>query len=166
MPLKTCTLDGKAGYKWGDSGKCYTGKDAKKQALRQGVAIEGPEKFSQKAQESEIIFSESDIEVVVDAMYTEGYDTRSIVATASALRSQALYDGYRTTSMVLDREGYGHFHTFKKADTQTSKARTNFGDIIITGHVHEIIDGVIQEAHGHVHEIKDIGPGEGWVYGG
>ena len=24
MPIQTCTLDGKPGFKWGDSGKCYT----------------------------------------------------------------------------------------------------------------------------------------------
>lgn len=40
MPLKRCTQDGKSGYKWGDSGKCYTGPGAKKKALRQGRAIE------------------------------------------------------------------------------------------------------------------------------
>lgn len=48
MPVKTCRADGKSGYKWGDEGKCYThdGSDAgkkraKKQALKQAVAIGG-----------------------------------------------------------------------------------------------------------------------------
>ena len=36
MPLKRC---GKNGWKWGDAGKCYTGKDAKKKALAQAVAM-------------------------------------------------------------------------------------------------------------------------------
>ena len=165
MPLKKCTVDGKAGYQWGDAGKCYTGPGAKKQAIRQGVAIEGPKKFSQMAQIDQLITSEEDVKIVADAMHEAGHDIGSIVALTATLRSQAVYDGYRTTSMGMDREGYGHFHTFKKDDDHTSKARTNFGDIIITGHVHEIIDGVIQEAHGHTHEIRDIGPGEGWVYG-
>ena len=40
MPLKQCNIKGRPGWKWGDSGKCYTGKDAKKKALKQGVAIE------------------------------------------------------------------------------------------------------------------------------
>ena len=53
MPLKKCTIDGKAGYQWGDAGKCYTGPGAKKKAIKQGVAIEGPKKFSQKAVEEE-----------------------------------------------------------------------------------------------------------------
>jgi len=39
MPLKKCTVDGKSGWKWGDSGKCYTGPDAKEKALEQGRAI-------------------------------------------------------------------------------------------------------------------------------
>ena len=49
MPLKKCTIDDKSGYKWGNEGKCYTGPNAKKKAIKQGLAIEGPEKFSQKA---------------------------------------------------------------------------------------------------------------------
>lgn len=40
MPLKTCTSNGKSGYKWGDSGKCYTGTGAREKALKQGRAIE------------------------------------------------------------------------------------------------------------------------------
>lgn len=53
MPLNTCTEGGKPGYKWGDSGKCYTyssgdeaGRlEARKSAIRQGMAAE-PEKFN------------------------------------------------------------------------------------------------------------------------
>jgi hypothetical protein len=48
MPRMICSKDGKPGYKWGDTGHCYTytpgnGKqreDAKKKADRQGRAIE------------------------------------------------------------------------------------------------------------------------------
>ena len=39
MPLNTCTINGKDGYKWGDQGKCYTGRNAKKEAIAQGIAI-------------------------------------------------------------------------------------------------------------------------------
>lgn len=46
MPLKKCSENGKDGWKWGDQGKCYFGKDSKKQAIKQGISIEGPEKFS------------------------------------------------------------------------------------------------------------------------
>ena len=46
MPLNNCSENGKNGWKWGDEGKCYTGKDGKKQAIKQGIAIEGPEKFN------------------------------------------------------------------------------------------------------------------------
>lgn len=46
MPVKECQLEGKPGYKWGDSGKCYTynpdnegqRRNAKKSAIIQGVA--------------------------------------------------------------------------------------------------------------------------------
>lgn len=40
MPLKKCTINGKSGWKWGDSGKCYTGKDGKEKAMKQARAIE------------------------------------------------------------------------------------------------------------------------------
>lgn len=39
MPLKQCQIDGKHGWKYGDSGKCYTGPDAKKKAIQQAIAI-------------------------------------------------------------------------------------------------------------------------------
>ena len=47
MPVKECQENNKSGYKWGDSGKCYTypqndeGKKrkAKKSAILQGIAI-------------------------------------------------------------------------------------------------------------------------------
>ena len=46
MPLKRCSDNGKSGWKWGDQGKCYTGKEGKNQAIKQGISIEGPEKFA------------------------------------------------------------------------------------------------------------------------
>lgn len=44
MPIKKCQKDKNEGYKYGDKGKCYTGKSARKKAIKQGVAI----KISQK----------------------------------------------------------------------------------------------------------------------
>lgn len=40
MPIKKCTVGGKNGYQWGDSGKCYTGQGAREKAAKQGRAIE------------------------------------------------------------------------------------------------------------------------------
>lgn len=39
MPVKKVTRKGKVGYRYGDSGKIYFGKDAKAKAEMQGVAI-------------------------------------------------------------------------------------------------------------------------------
>lgn len=50
MPLKKCSQDGKSGWKWGDSGHCYTGPGGKKKAIKQGIAIEGPKKFASMAE--------------------------------------------------------------------------------------------------------------------
>jgi len=40
MPIKRCQVKGKKGWKYGDQGKCYTGKDAKQKAYKQAYAIE------------------------------------------------------------------------------------------------------------------------------
>jgi len=87
MPLKKCTENQKSGYKWGNEGKCFTGPDAKKKAIKQGVAIEGPEKFSQKAVEENIALSAEDIDAVASFMYEEGHSNTSIVATIAAISS-------------------------------------------------------------------------------
>ena len=39
MPILRCTKDGKAGYKYGNEGTCYTGPNAKEKAIRQAIAI-------------------------------------------------------------------------------------------------------------------------------
>ena len=44
MPLMRCTKNGKSGWKFGTSGKCYTGKDARAKAAKQGRAIKGSKK--------------------------------------------------------------------------------------------------------------------------
>lgn len=40
MPLMKCTNNGVSGWKYGESGHCYTGPGAKKKAIKQGQAIE------------------------------------------------------------------------------------------------------------------------------
>lgn len=39
MPVKPCTEKGNPGHKYGDEGKCYTGKGSKAKASEQGRAI-------------------------------------------------------------------------------------------------------------------------------
>jgi len=47
MPVQRCVLNGKMGYKWGESGKCYTyetgneqqREEAERKAIQQGQAI-------------------------------------------------------------------------------------------------------------------------------
>jgi hypothetical protein len=52
MPIQRCSVDGKQGWKYGESGRCYTGPGAKKKAIRQGLAIQynnGPSFESRKS---------------------------------------------------------------------------------------------------------------------
>lgn len=64
MPLKKCSKDGKSGWKYGDSGHCYTGPGAKKKAIKQGIAIDGPEGFKTNAEYTEAELNEAIEEVV------------------------------------------------------------------------------------------------------
>lgn len=57
MPLQKCSRDGKSGWRWGKEGKCYIGPGSKKEALKQGMSIEGPDKFAEIASDDE--FSEA-----------------------------------------------------------------------------------------------------------
>ena len=89
MPLKKCAADGKNGYKWGSEGKCYTGPGAKKKAIKQGLAIEGPEKFYKKASAENIFLHHTDIKNITSWMYSEGYGISSVVMIAHALSNNA-----------------------------------------------------------------------------
>ena len=40
MPEKDCTKNGKRGKKWGNKGKCYTGKNKQAKVNQQRKAIE------------------------------------------------------------------------------------------------------------------------------
>lgn len=86
MPLKKCSEDKKSGWKWGDSGKCYTGPEGKKQAIKQGVAIEGPEKFSKKVKAGELEFTEKDYEYIDDALSCAGVGLGDRIAFAVDLK--------------------------------------------------------------------------------
>lgn len=53
MPVKSCTKEGKSGHKYGNSGKCYTGKSSQAKAsqakaARQGRAIKANQTPKQK----------------------------------------------------------------------------------------------------------------------
>lgn len=48
MPVRRCSKGRKKGYKYGSSGKCYTGKSAKAKAKRQGRAIKSSQSRRRK----------------------------------------------------------------------------------------------------------------------
>lgn len=83
MPLKQCTNDGKSGWKWGDSGHCYTGPNGKKQAIRQGVAVEGPDKFRNIMQSEGN--ARQDVEIMLAQALREEYDQRTTSSSTKTL---------------------------------------------------------------------------------
>lgn len=48
MPVKKCSSGGKPGAKYGDAGKCYTGKGATAKAKKQGQAIQASKHKTKK----------------------------------------------------------------------------------------------------------------------
>jgi hypothetical protein len=70
MPINNCSNDGKPGYKWGDSGACYTYTqgnkksmtDARKKALAQATAM-GEFKFEKTAEELALQLAEDVIDL-------------------------------------------------------------------------------------------------------
>lgn len=87
MPLKKCSEDNKVGWKWGSSGKCYVGPNSKQDAIRQGIRIEGPDKFAQKAESEGFDISDTEIAFISDLLHEENYSLGSIVAIVSTLQS-------------------------------------------------------------------------------
>lgn len=78
MPLKRCEENG---WRWGDQGKCYHGKDAKKKAIKQGLAIHGPEKFSDEIRKARVQLDRSEIQEVLDWMEEQKYGFGDIAVT-------------------------------------------------------------------------------------
>ena len=78
MPLKKCSEDQKSGWKWGDSGKCYTGPEGNKKAIRQGISIEGPEKFQKMVSSNQLSLNATDIGGLVQVMREEDFSVISI----------------------------------------------------------------------------------------
>lgn len=80
MPLQRCQADGKAGWKYGPSGHCYTGPGAKKKAIRQGVAIQeggGPPFESRKdTKKSKAELTEAKLDTAVARLITPEEEKR------------------------------------------------------------------------------------------
>ena len=82
-----CQVDGKAGWKFGPSGKCYSGTGAKKRAIAQGVAInrskrsrgESEEHFSAKSDEIDR-FTDAELEGFLGSNLNDMIDVLSEVS--------------------------------------------------------------------------------------
>jgi len=71
MPLMRCQKNGKSGWKFGKNGHCYTGKDAKLKAIKQGFAI-NPDEMKKYLASSDISDDEAiDIMTVANCSMLE-----------------------------------------------------------------------------------------------
>ena len=89
MPLKRCSDNNNNGWKWGDQGKCYTGPDGKKKAIKQGIVIEGPKKFREKASLIEESFSEEEVKAAAEALHQQGYSMMESASLLSYMRQNS-----------------------------------------------------------------------------
>jgi hypothetical protein len=48
MPIVKCIVKGKSGHKFGETGKCYTGKGSKNKASMQAKAIKSSKSYKSK----------------------------------------------------------------------------------------------------------------------
>jgi hypothetical protein len=81
MPIKSCKVGDKPGFRWGDTNKCWTyepnneesRKKAKKQVIRQAIKIESPKKFKEimKSESSDEDYSEALSELLYDPETTQ-----------------------------------------------------------------------------------------------
>ncbi len=62
MPVMECQKDGKRGYKWGESGVCFTGADGRERAAAVGRAIQAQKSHTTKKSVAEIEALVSDME--------------------------------------------------------------------------------------------------------
>lgn len=88
MPLTKCSASGTSGYRWGTSGKCYTGPGAKKRALAQGLA---ENKGNEKAFRSELskagLLEDSDVQAFLKSVEPTGAN-RYLAAVAEYCEQQ------------------------------------------------------------------------------
>lgn len=76
MPIKDCQSNGKPGKKWGDSGKCFTGKDAEEKARKQGQAIElSKKRKGEKSEFDKAFFSKISEKEQISILVNAGFST-------------------------------------------------------------------------------------------
>lgn len=112
MPLENCSLgDGKSqGWRWGQSGKCYL---SKKDALKQGIAIEKPTKFKKIMEHDKtaaLYFGDRDTLLMAKAVYNEYQkeNANSFIKSIATFLSSNADDGQNGSNVnrsgMLDNE--------------------------------------------------------------
>lgn len=67
MPIMSCQINGQSGYKYGKSGKCYIGKNAKQMAVKQAIAIGGGKMPKDSIYyEDDLIFEDNEDQLIID----------------------------------------------------------------------------------------------------
>lgn len=78
MPLKKCSSAGQSGWKYGKSGHCYIGPDAKQMAIKQAVAI-GKGKMPKDIDYDEIDNTDEYLLVDEDMIYDEDDENKKVM---------------------------------------------------------------------------------------
>lgn len=129
MPIRSCQIDNKPGYKWGQQGKCYDYKpgdessktEAKKKAIAQGIASGDFEAIAIQVAlfKGTYKFAEIEVEESIELAGGVGFDFDGVLST---LRGQSMAKQSSATTYIItarSRTGSGYYGTaevYKVAD--------------------------------------------------
>lgn len=92
MPLKKCVKNGKSGWKAGNSGNCYTGKNGKQSAQKQYVAIQlsqqragKPSEFDKASLPSAAMIESAKKGLELRKVYSKGGENLVVLALAQSI---------------------------------------------------------------------------------
>lgn len=101
MPLTKCSVNGASGWRWGSKGHCYTGPDGKKQAIKQALAIEGPDKFK-AIQEGH---SKGELDPVLKEIISDPTSTLDEISCAASLYQGQPLDKIIINEIIKNKRG-------------------------------------------------------------
>jgi phage I-like protein len=156
MPLQECQSNGKGGWRWGESGRCYTGPGAKKKAIKQGLAIgdlpTGADVANTMRGSVEIAATKIDAEgrSWIEVMPTAEKARNGrwyFTITAEDLDTLAAYIGENPNRIPIDRDHGG-------GDGDTRAAGWFTGEAIVVRENEKNPDGGVQERPSVWAEVK------------
>lgn len=120
MPVQTCTLNNKPGYRWGDSGKCYTyepGNETQRKKAKQKANIQGAAIGEKSTQTTPYNFSSSSAYANIDSM-----SNTTAISLVEAVSAEVDVSGIITDPEKLAERGLNPKHYIAIVPTELGMA--------------------------------------------